>query len=228
MRNVDACFHGQQIFYGRNLKQRPDVQTTGLCYPTLMRSEITRIIKIAPQLQDGANGDRMNWHNGRITTHFKGGSGRSSFISADQCYATMMFLVSVALLKHLCESSTDMHVMILCRPLAILLPLVCQQHRPLIDALISARAYMHKHVQLSFLALHGRSYEMAGDDRNEKQFNGNTHKHEEMVKESTEGVSKDTPGTHSSDSTQAKSNWKKVTTLLVLPSRFMGGVKKGE
>nr|CDS18133.1 tyrosine protein kinase csk [Echinococcus granulosus] len=57
----------------------------------------------------------------------------------------------------------------------------------------------------------------------EKQFNGNTHKHEEMVKESTEGVSKDTPGTHSSDSTQAKSNWKKASTLLVLPSRFMGG-----
>ncbi|KAH9281505.1 Tyrosine-protein kinase csk-1 [Echinococcus granulosus] len=61
----------------------------------------------------------------------------------------------------------------------------------------------------------------------EKQFNGNTPKHEAMVKESTEGVSKDAPGTHSSDSTQAKSNWKKVTTLLVSASRFMGDVKFG-
>ncbi|CUT98528.1 tyrosine protein kinase csk [Echinococcus multilocularis] len=120
------------------------------------------------------------------------------------------------------------HVTILCRLLAILLPLVCQQHRPLIDASISARAYMHKYVQLSFLALHGRSFEMAGDDCSEKQFNGNTHKHEAMVKKSTEGVSKDTPGTHPRSSTQARFNWKKATTLLVSASRFMEGVKKAD
>ncbi|CUT98837.1 hypothetical protein [Echinococcus multilocularis] len=60
----------------------------------------------------------------------------------------------------------------------------------------------------------------------EKQFNGNTHKHEAMVKKSTEGVSKDTPGTHPRSSTQARFNWKKATTLLVSASRFMEGVKK--
>ncbi|CUT98838.1 tyrosine protein kinase csk [Echinococcus multilocularis] len=57
----------------------------------------------------------------------------------------------------------------------------------------------------------------------EKQFNGNTHKHEAMVKKSTEGVSKDTPGTHPRSSTQARFNWKKATTLLVSASRFMEG-----